>query len=83
MTQILIRDLDDDTTKRLQSLAQSHGRSMEAEARDILRDAVKAPLKNLKGLGSDIKKRFDGIGLDTDEHIRVWKGFDLKSPFEA
>jgi antitoxin FitA len=83
LAQILIRGLDDDTKRRLQSRARSHGRSMEAEVRDILLDAVKAPAKNSKGLGSDIKRLFDGIGLETGEQIKEWKGFELRSPFET
>jgi antitoxin FitA len=83
MAQILIRELDDETKQRLQSRARSHGRSMEAEVRDILRDAVKVPAGNTKGLGSDIKRLFDGIGLENDEQIKEWKGFELKNPFET
>ena len=41
MAQIIVRDIEDDIKERLQQRAAQHGRSMEAEVRDILRDAVK------------------------------------------
>ena len=37
MAMITIRNLDEDTKRNLQVMAAMHGRSMEAEARDILR----------------------------------------------
>lgn len=40
MTVITMRNLDDDIQKRLKVRAAAHGRSMEAEARDILTAAV-------------------------------------------
>ncbi|WP_158430194.1 FitA-like ribbon-helix-helix domain-containing protein [Nocardia cyriacigeorgica] len=44
MAAITIRDLDDDVKERLRRRAAAHGRSMEAEARAILSDAVKPKL---------------------------------------
>jgi plasmid stability protein len=41
MAQILIRNLDDGLKGRLQRRAKHHGHSMEAEARDILRNALR------------------------------------------
>ncbi|MGC8519811.1 MAG: FitA-like ribbon-helix-helix domain-containing protein [Steroidobacteraceae bacterium] len=41
MAQIIVRQLDDDVKARLQRRADRHGRSMEAEVRDILRAAAK------------------------------------------
>ena len=40
MASITIRNLDDDVKTRLRVRAAGHGRSMEEEARLILRDAV-------------------------------------------
>ena len=42
MASITIRNLDDDVKTRLRVRAAGNGRSMEAEARLILRDAVGA-----------------------------------------
>lgn len=41
MAGITIRDLDPDVKERLRRRAAAHGRSMEAEARSILSEAVK------------------------------------------
>lgn len=40
MASITIRNLDDDIKRRLRVRAAEHGRSMEEEAREILRQAV-------------------------------------------
>ena len=40
MAQVLVRNLDDDVKTRLQQRARRHGRSMEEEIRDILRQAL-------------------------------------------
>ena len=40
MASITIRNLEDDLKRRLRVRAAEHGRSMEEEARDILRQAV-------------------------------------------
>lgn len=40
MANITIPDIDDDMRQRLKQRAAQHGRSMQAEARDILRDAL-------------------------------------------
>lgn len=43
MTSILVRGLDESVKKRLAAQAKEHGRSMEAEARDILTKATRRP----------------------------------------
>ena len=43
MASITIRNLDDDVKRRLRVRAAEHGRSMEEEARDILRQVVGQP----------------------------------------
>ena len=40
MATLTIRNLDDALKERLRALAASHGRSMEEEAREILRRAI-------------------------------------------
>ena len=49
MASITIRNLDDDIKQRLRMRAAEHGRSMEEEARDILRQVVgeETPPRNL------------------------------------
>ncbi len=61
MATITIRNLDDDTKRRLQVKARRGGRSMEEEARDIIRRAVK-PGAARKGLGTAIHEMFKVTG---------------------
>ncbi len=82
MAQILVRDIEDDVKERLRRRAQRHGRSMEAEARDILRDALKDERQTSPALGTRIAARFRGIGLRKGEEILELRGFAIKSPFE-
>ena len=42
MATITIRNVDHETERRLQARAAGHGRSVEAEASDILREALRA-----------------------------------------
>jgi plasmid stability protein len=83
MAQILVRNIDDETKSRLQRRAKQHGRSMEAEIRSILLDAANRPDTPLKGLGTDIARLFQRIGLGPDEQIKEWKGFEVKDPFAS
>ena len=82
MAQIVVRNIENELKERLQRRAAAHGRSMEAEVRDILRDAVNRGQKPKSGLGSDIARLFSGIGLKPDEEIRELRGFGLKDPFK-
>jgi plasmid stability protein len=71
MAQLIVRKLDEDVKRRLRERAQRRGRSMEAEARDILSNAL-AEVEHPKiGLGTRIASLFAEIGLDGDiEEIR-------------
>jgi len=82
MAQILVRDVEDDVKERLQRRAARHGRSMEAEVRDILRNAVREEAQPRGGLGTEISALFKGIGLRAGEEIHALRGHTLKSPFE-
>lgn len=81
MAQLLVRGLDDDVKMRLQQRAARHGQSMEAEARAILREALKQDDAPRGGLGSRIAARFRGIGLEPHEEIPELRGSDLANPF--
>jgi plasmid stability protein len=79
MAQILVRDIEDDVKERLQRRAARHGHSMEAEIRDILRDAVKADTEPAGGLGTEIAALFRGIGLQRGEDIPELRGFSIRN----
>jgi len=66
MAQLVVRNLDEDVKTRLQNRARRHGRSTEAEVRDILRNAVREEAGVRRPLGSRIRARFAGIGLDDE-----------------
>jgi plasmid stability protein len=61
MASITIRNLDDEVKRRLRVRAAQHGRSMEEEAREILRQVVALPSAP-KNLGQSIHDRFAVIG---------------------
>jgi plasmid stability protein len=66
MATLTIRGLNDETKARLRLSAARHGRSMEAEVRSILEEALPHPQAS-GGLGSRIHARFadiDGVELD-------------------
>lgn len=61
MASITIRNLDDDVKRRLRVRAAEHGRSMEEEVRDILRQVVGQP-RAPRNLGKTIHARFAAVG---------------------
>jgi plasmid stability protein len=66
MAQFIVRDLEDDVKARLKRRAERHGRSMEEEIRDILRNAAKEENRPRPNLGSRIAARFARTGLTED-----------------
>jgi len=63
MAQIVVRNLEAAVKTRLQRRARRNGRSMEAEVRDILRNAAHEPESPSLGLGSEIAALVRGTGL--------------------
>jgi len=61
MAVVSIRDLDDEVRERLKVRAAQHGRSMEAEIRAILTDAVSPPADST-GLAQALLSRFGDLG---------------------
>lgn len=82
MAQLVVENLEDEVKEKLQELARSHGRSVEEEAREILRGAVlqQTPPDASQGLGSRIAARFAGIGLTEEEKIQELRGWSIRSP---
>jgi antitoxin FitA len=71
MAALSIRDLDEGVKRRLQSRAATHGRSMEAEARAILTEAVREPADSA-GLFTAVLDRFGALGgVDLDIPART------------
>ena len=79
MAQLIVRNLEMEVKTRLQRRAALHGRSMEEEARDILRDALKEEMPSTGGLGTEIAALFKDIGLE--EEIPELRGYTV-TPIE-
>ncbi|MBN9560855.1 MAG: plasmid stabilization protein [Alphaproteobacteria bacterium] len=62
MASITIRNLDEPLKARLRVQAAVHGRSMEDEARDILRTALAHEPAQPSNLAAAIRKRFAPLG---------------------
>lgn len=70
MASLTIRNLDDELKRRLRIRAAEHGRSMEEEARDILRLAVGKP-EARRNLANAIRSHFAPLGgIEIDLPVR-------------
>jgi antitoxin FitA len=83
MASITIRNLDDSIKRRLRIRAAEHGRSMEEEARDILRQVV-GEGKPAHNLAASIRARVAPMGgadldLPPREPMREPPAFDRSS----
>ncbi|MCK1732408.1 plasmid stabilization protein [Bradyrhizobium sp. 138] len=71
MASITIRNLDEPLKSRLRIQAAVHGRSMEEEARDILRAALNQQPRRPENLAATIRARFAPLGgLELPEILR-------------
>jgi plasmid stability protein len=66
MAQFVVRQLEEVVKASLKRRAERHGRSMEEEVREILRNAAKEDVRPAANLGSRIAARFRGAGLKED-----------------
>jgi antitoxin FitA len=67
MASITIRQLEETTKRKLRIRAARHGRSMEQEAREILKTALSQPEDQPKDLGKaihDLFAPFGGVELE-------------------
>jgi antitoxin FitA len=80
MAQILIRNLDERVKVRLQRRAKRNGRSMEAEAREILTNGSLAEKSPPVGFGSATVALFSGSGVYLDEPIKEIRGMKMQMP---
>ena len=76
MAQFVVRKIEKEVKARLKRRAERHGRSMEEEVREILRDAVNEPEAAAGGLGTEIASLFAKVGLD--EEILELHGHPVK-----
>jgi antitoxin FitA len=76
MAQIVVRNLEESVKARLQRRAKRNGRSMEAEVRDILRDAANEKAGARVGLGTQIASLFRGKGYDFE--VQELRGYPVR-----
>jgi plasmid stability protein len=80
MAQLLIRKLDERVKTRIQRRAKRNGRSMEAEAREMLTSASLGEEALAGGLGSEMVALFSGNGVYLDEPIKEFRGMKMQIP---
>jgi plasmid stability protein len=76
MPTLTIRRLDEKTKARLRMQAAKNGRSMEEEAREILRTSLSVVESEQGGLAESIRKRFaafDGVELSIPKREEMRK----------
>ena len=80
MAQLVVRNLESEVKTKLQRRARRHGRSMEEEVREILRNAVNDNNEDTASgnLGADIAALFQNLGLKED--IPELRGYPVKPP---
>ncbi len=81
MASITIRRLEEETKERLRIRASHNGRSMEEEAREILKLAVVGKRGMEPNLAESIRRRFAAVGgveleFEPREAMREPPGFD-------
>ncbi len=71
MANLLLRDLDEDVVKQLKAAAKAHGRSLQAEIHDVLRNASVRSLAETRRLSTAWRKRLRGAShSDSTASIR-------------
>ncbi len=68
MAQLIVRNLEDAAKVGLRRRAARHGRSVEEEVREILRNAVRDENEPATSLGSRIAARFAEVGFEDEIH---------------
>jgi plasmid stability protein len=78
LAQFVVRNLENAVKNRLQRRAKRHGRSMEEEVREILRNAANQEEAPSGGLGTELAALFAKTGLTTE--IAELRGHNIKPP---
>ncbi len=66
MAQLIVRNIEESLKAGLKRRARRHRHSMEEEAREILRNALKDEERPEAGLGTRIHRLFTGFGWDAE-----------------
>jgi len=79
MAQLIVRKLENEVKDKLQRRAKRHGRSVEEEVREILRDATKREDRKSRRLGTKIARLFRRAGLKPGEEIRELREIEMQA----
>lgn len=82
MAAITIRNLDDGAKERLRIRAAQNGRSMEAEARELLENAVANPYAGMN-IGQAYRKMAESVGYMDDVVIPPRDDGERPLPFSG
>lgn len=75
MPQLLVRNLDEDTIKRLKALAKQHGRSLQGQLKVVLEEAATLPVGEVSTLLEKWQRRLARRRLgDSAKIIRKDRG---------
>jgi antitoxin FitA len=80
VTKLTVRNLEDEVVARLKARAESRGRSLEGEVRQILRDAARVPTpRQLRAVAEQITAMtpVERMQTDSTELIRAARDRDL------
>jgi len=73
MPDFLIRDLDEDTMRRLRERAEKHGRSLQAEIKHTLRQSLRLSKAESVALIKRLQAEFDHELPDSTPDIREFR----------
>ena len=77
MANVLVRNLDDDVLKQLKAAAKAHGRSLQAEIHEVLRNASVRRLAETRRLSTLWLKRLSG-STQTDSAALIREDRDTR-----
>lgn len=77
MASVLVRDLDDDVLRQLKASAKAHGRSLQAEIHDVLRNASARRMAETRRLSAQWLKRLRGTA-QTDSAALIREDRDTR-----
>ena len=77
MASVLVRDLDDDVLRQLKASAKAHGRSLQAEIHDVLRNASARRMAETRRLSAQWLKRLRGT-TQTDSAALIREDRDTR-----
>jgi len=73
MVDILVRNVDEETARRLKEKAKAKGASVSETAREMLKSAVKPSKEEAWAAADAIRKKIGKVSGDSTQIIREWR----------